>query len=157
MLKCSPAPELKPPPPGLYWTDPRWTCTDYWPQVFLYPGVDWEAATQSHTSKAVYFQIPLTLGEETLNIPSSDCRRQISIAGSWVGWGRQRHQKLHHYPRHNQRPYHLQNYIYMKANDCFIWLGFHLRALGDRLCMARKAIILSFLKTHWAKHIDVTR
>lgn len=50
--------------------------------AYMYSGVELEAATQSHTGQAVYFQIPLTLGEEALNIPSSDCLRQTLITGS---------------------------------------------------------------------------
>lgn len=53
------------------------------PQGATYSGVGWRLQpNRTQTNEAVYFQIPLTLGEEALNIPSSDCRRQITLAGS---------------------------------------------------------------------------
>lgn len=51
-----------------------------WVVYWLYVGIDLEGATQSHTGHAIYFQIPLTLGEEALNIPPVTAGGRLS---SW--------------------------------------------------------------------------
>lgn len=53
----------------------------------------------THTGQAIYFQTQLTLGEEALNIPSSDLGRQAIIAGGWAGWDRQGRQETHQDPQ----------------------------------------------------------
>lgn len=74
--------EPRPPRPGHCHLDAiEPMCVELAPAC-MYSGVDLEAATQSHTGQAIYFQIPLTLREEALNIPTSDCWRQTIMAGS---------------------------------------------------------------------------